>query len=163
MQESGVESLEANTGVRKFNLNFNLPVKELFWTIQLGRVDRTNDWFNYSNTVADGINQDNIMDKCVILMNGLERFQERKAEYFRLIQPYYKHSRVPDKYFYIYSFAIQPEEHQPSGCSNFSKIDTVDVNLTLTSGNPAMNLRFYALNYNILRIYNGMGGIAFSN
>ena len=62
--------------------NFNLPVKELFWTIQLARVDRTNDWFNYSNTVADGINQDNIMDKCVLMMNGLERFQERKSRIF---------------------------------------------------------------------------------
>jgi hypothetical protein len=163
IQESGIESLSENTITQKFNLNFNLPVKELFWTIQLNRVNRTNDLFNYSNTVADGINQDNIMDKCVILMNGLERFQERKAEYFRLIQPYYKHTRVPDKYFYIYSFAIQPEEHQPSGCSNFSKIDTIDVNLTLNANNPDMNLRFYALNYNILRIYNGMGGIAFSN
>ena len=128
----------------------------------MARVDRTNDLFNYSNTVADGINKDNIMEKCVIMMNGLERFQE-KADYFRLIQPYYKHTRVPNKYFYIYAFAITPEEHQPSGCSNFSKIDTVDVNLTLTDGNPDMNLRYYALNYNILRIYNGMGGIAFSN
>ena len=163
VQESGIESLSENTITQKFNLNFNLPVKELFWTIQLSRVNRTNDLFNYSNTVADGINQDNIMEKCVILMNGLERFQERKAEYFRLIQPYYKHTRVPDKYFYIYSFAIQPEEHQPSGCSNFSKIDTIDVNLTLNANNPDMNLRFYALNYNILRIYNGMGGVAFSN
>ena len=110
-----------------------------------------------------GINQNNIMEKCVLMMNGLERFQERKAEYFRLIQPYYKHTRVPDKYFYVYSFAIKPEDHQPSGCSNFSKIDTVDMNLTLSSGNPSMNLTFYALNYNILRIYSGMAGIAFSN
>ena len=88
---------------------------------------------------------------------------KKENDYFRLIQPYYKHTRVPDKFFYIYSFAIQPEEHQPSGCSNFSKIDTVDFNITLNSNLPNTNLRFYALNYNILRIYNGMGGIAFSN
>ena len=163
VQSTNPESLEANTITQKFNLNFNLPVKELFWTIQLARVDRNNDLFNYSNTVAEGINQNNIMEKCVLMMNGLERFQERKAEYFRLIQPYYKHTRVPDKYFYVYSFAIKPEDHQPSGCSNFSKIDTVDMNLTLSSGNPSMNLTFYALNYNILRIYSGMAGIAFSN
>lgn len=163
VQDSGIESISADTTVKKFNLNFNLPVKELFWTIQLARVSRNNDLFNYSNTVADGISQDNIMDKCVIMMNGIERFQERKADYFRLIQPYYKHTRVPNKYFYIYAFAIQPEDHQPSGCSNFSKIDTVDMNITLNSGMPSTNLRYYALNYNILRIYNGMGGIAFSN
>jgi hypothetical protein len=163
VQDSGIESLPEGTIVKKFNLNFNLPVKELFWTIQLARVDRNNDLFNYSNTVADGISQDNTMEKCVIMMNGIERFQERKSDYFRLIQPYYKHTRVPDKYFYIYAFAIQPEDHQPSGCSNFSKIDTVDVNITLNANMPATNLRFYALNYNILRIYNGMGGIAFSN
>ena len=78
IQDSGIESLEANSIVKKFNLNFNLPVKELFWTIQLDRANRNNDLFNYSNTVADGITQDNIMEKCVILMNGIERFQERK-------------------------------------------------------------------------------------
>lgn len=163
LQFSGGESIESGLINKGFNLNFNLPVKELFWTIQLDRVNRNNDLFNYSNTVADGIVQGNNMEKCVILINGLERFQERKADYFRIIQPYQKHTRVPNKFFYMYSFSLKPEDHQPSGCSNFSKINTVDMNITMNQNIPQTILKVYALNYNILRIYNGMGGIAFSN
>lgn len=163
VQYSGEEGLASGIINKKQKLNFNLPIKELFWTIQLTSTSRNNDLFNYSNTVAEGIVQGNLMNKCTILYNGLERFDERNADYFRIVQPYQYHTRVPNKYFYIYSFSINPEEFQPSGCSNFSKIDVVDLDLTMVSGNPATNLKVYALNYNILRIFNGMGGVVFTN
>lgn len=163
VQYNGNHSIEAGLLTENVKINFNLPVKELFWSIQLDGVSRNNDLFNYSNTVASGIVQGNSLDRAVILLNGIERFQERKADYFRIIQPYQKHTRVPNKFFYTYSFALKPEDYQPSGCSNFSKIDTVDINLKMNSGLPMTNFKMYALNYNILRIYNGMGGVAFSN
>ena len=163
VQYSGEEGLASGIINKKQKLNFNLPIKELFWTIQLTSTSRNNDLFNYSNTVAEGIVQGNLMNKCTILYNGLERFDERNADYFRIVQPYQYHTRVPNKYFYIYSFSINPEEFQPSGCSNFSKIDVVYLDLTMVSGNPATNLKVYALNYNILRIFNGMGGVVFTN
>lgn len=163
VQYNGSQSIEAGILTENIKLNFNLPVKELYWTIQLDSVSRNNDLFNYSNTVANGIVQDNSMSRAVILLNGIERFQERTADYFRIIQPYQKHTRVPNKYFYMYSFALNPEDYQPSGCSNFSKIDTVDMNITMNSNTPVTNMKVYALNYNILRISNGMGGVAFSN
>tara|TARA_B100001057_G_scaffold501225_1_gene622187 strand:- start:1535 stop:3025 length:1491 start_codon:yes stop_codon:yes gene_type:complete len=163
LQFNGEESLESGLTSSKLKLNFNLAVKELYWTLQLQNVSRNNDLFNYSNSIADGIPKDNIMQKGLLLVNGIERFQERTGDYFRLIQPYYKHTRIPNDFFYTYSFSLKPEEHQPSGVSNFSKIDTVDLSITLSPNLGPVSLKVYALNYNILRIYNGMGGIAFSN
>jgi len=80
-----------------------------------------------------------------------------------LIQPYQKHTRSPNGFIYIYAFSVKPEEHQPSGCSNFSKIDTKELFLNIKPNLGSQQLRVYGLNYNILRIFNGMGGIAFSS
>ena len=61
----------------------------------------------------------------------------------------------------VYSFALKPEEHQPSGTCNFSRIDSAQ--LTLTSGSFKSNGVIFAVNYNVLRIMSGMGGLAYSN
>jgi len=58
----------------------------------------------------------------------------------------------------VYSFAIKPEEHQPSGSCNFSRIDRAALHFT-----KKVNINIFAVNYNILRITNGMGGLAYSN
>ena len=62
----------------------------------------------------------------------------------------------------VYSFALKPEEHQPSGTCNFSRIDNATLKLTLGSAS-ASKARIYAVNYNVLRIMSGMGGLAYSN
>jgi len=163
LQFSGTQSITANAGTERLKLNFNLPVKELFWVNQLNTIYNTNDLFNYSNTVDPVVTQGNIIASSQIYINGIERFSIRTGDYFRLIQPYFKHTRSPNNFVYIYSFSIKPEEHQPSGCSNFSKIDTKELFLNINPNMGGQQLRVYALNYNILRIYSGMGGIAFSN
>jgi hypothetical protein len=163
LQYNGPESITANLITKKFKINFNLPVKELYWTIQQDNVIRNNDIFNYSNTVAEDIVPSNMLSECYLRMNGLERFSERTADYFRIIQPYLYHKRFPNKFFYMYSFAFKPEEHQPSGSCNFSKLDNASLELIMTSGNPITSLKIYALSYNILRIAEGMGGVAFSS
>ena len=63
----------------------------------------------------------------------------------------------------MYSFCLQPELHQPSGSCNFSKMDSADLNLTFTSGLNTGTITVYALSYNVLRIFSGMGGLAFTN
>lgn len=163
VQFSGSQSITAGANTERFRLNFNLPVKELFWVNQLNDIFITNDLFNYSNTVNPALTQGNIVANGQIYINGIERFSVRTGDYFRLIQPYQKHTRSPNNFVYIYSFSLKPEEHQPSGCSNFSKIDTKELFLTMSPNISSQQLRVYALNYNILRIYSGMGGIAFSN
>ena len=109
-------------------------------------------------------------------LNGHERFSERHSEYFRLVQPLQHHTSIPvDSGIHVYSFALKPEEHQPSGTCNFSRIDNAVLKLsgmgsaagTSDEGGNTVGagatLRVYAVNYNVLRIMSGMGGLAYSN
>ena len=110
-------------------------------------------------------------------LNGHDRFQERGGDYFNYVQPYQHHTNVPALGINVYSFGLKPEEHQPSGTCNFSRIDNATLQLTVTSqtlNNTKMNvvkygtttnakIRVYATNYNVLRIMSGMGGLAYSN
>jgi len=95
-------------------------------------------------------------------LNGHDRFSEREGRYFNLVQPYQHHENVPAPGINVYSFGLKPEEHQPSGTCNMSRIDNATLHLTL-SGNQASKVRVYATNYNVLRIMSGMGGLAYSN
>jgi hypothetical protein len=100
-------------------------------------------------------------------LNGQDRFTEREGRYFDRVQPYQHHSRTPSTGICVYSFALKPEEHQPSGTCNFSRIDKATLQLTVSpntvrSGRTAQ-VRVYAVNYNVLRVMSGMGGLAYSN
>ena len=100
-------------------------------------------------------------------LNGQDRFSEREGTYFDLVQPYQHHTRNPDTGINVYSFALRPEEHQPSGTCNFSRIDNATLQLVLSNatveGTSTAKVRVYATNYNVLRIMSGMGGLAYSN
>ena len=100
-----------------------------------------------------------------LILNGQDRFKEQLGKYFNQYQPYRYHTGTPYVGIYCYSFALQPEEHQPTGTCNFSRIDNAQVSVVLksqtTSGSSQQKL--FAVNYNILRIQSGMGGLAFSN
>ena len=100
-------------------------------------------------------------------LNGQDRFSEREGSYFDVVQPFQHHTRAPDAGINVYSFALRPEEHQPSGTCNFSRIDNAVLQLVLSSGTVAgvstAKVRVYALSYNVLRVMSGMAGIAYSN
>jgi hypothetical protein len=100
-------------------------------------------------------------------LNGQDRFSEREGSYFDLVQPFFAHTRTPDTGINVYSFALRPEEHQPSGTCNFSRIDNATLQLVLSNatveGTATAKVRVYATNYNVLRIMSGMGGLAYSN
>ena len=100
-------------------------------------------------------------------LNGQDRFSEREGTYFDLVQPYQHHTRNPDTGINVYSFALRPEEHQPSGTCNFSRIDNATLQLVLSNatveGTNTAKVRVYATNYNVLRVMSGMGGLAYSN
>ena len=99
-------------------------------------------------------------------LNGHDRFQERLGSYFNLVQPYQHHTNIPSTGINVYSFALKPEEHQPSGTCNFSRIDNACLQLQLTPKavkGAGAKIRVYATNYNVLRIMSGMGGLAYSN
>jgi hypothetical protein len=86
-------------------------------------------------------------------LNGQDRFSEREGTYFSLVQPFQSHTRCPDEGINVYSFALRPEEHQPSGTCNFSRIDNATLQLVLSNatveGTKTAKVRVYATNYNV--------------
>jgi hypothetical protein len=146
-----------NDSSANLELNFNHPVKELVWTGAYSLVTGTRialDTGNYK-----------------LKLNGHDRFAERPAKYFTQVQPYQHHTgcgiesdgtagsgrAAPDEVA-VYSFALKPEEHQPSGTCNFSRIDNAKLECPASA-----EYNVYAVNYNVLRIMSGMGGLAYSN
>ena len=176
-QSGNVQTL---TGENLIRLNLNHPTKELVWVFNRNGTNcQDNDFTIGDDTVPYGTPaQFAPMYNFKLIINGTDRFKERPGEYFRLVQPYDHHTNTPTNFIYTYSFALRPEEHQPSGTCNFSRIDSAQLNFflrntTTSPGNidgipvenyselPAYNL--YAPCYNILRIMSGMGGLSFSN
>jgi hypothetical protein len=98
-----------------------------------------------------------------VILNGQDRFKEQLGKYFNQYQPYVYHTGTPYPGIYVYSFALQPEEHQPTGTCNFSRIDNAQVSVNMKSIAVNSLQKMFAINYNILRIQSGMGGLAFSN
>jgi len=117
----------------------------------------------------------NPIDSGKIQLNGMDRFSTRSGKYFNYVQPYEHHTRTPADGINCYSFALKPEEHQPSGSANLSRIDKTTLNIAFNDptfypglipigafGNTS-TLYIFDFNYNVLRIMSGMGGIAYSN
>ena len=109
----------------------------------------------------------NPVEVAKLQLNGQDRFTEREGSYFDKVQPYQHHTRTPSTGINVYSFALRPEEHQPSGTCNFSRIDKATLQLTVSLNTVisqrTAQVRVYALNYNVLRVMSGMGGLAYSN
>ena len=168
LQYTGEESVTSSSN--KIQMSFNHPCKELIFTVQnpsyIDCTSQTNQPWNYAD-VQGG----NPIVTAKIQLNGHDRFTERLGDYFNKVQPYQHHTASPSTGINVYSFALKPEELQPSGTCNFSRIDNAVLQLTLTpsavgsgnGGNSSANVRIYATNYNVLRIMSGMGGLAYSN
>ena len=139
VQFTGGETINSSNLSAK--LSFNHPVKELIW--------QEKHKAKLGNTK--------------LMLNGNDRFAERDTMYFTHVQPYQHHTNIPDSdcNINVYSFALKPEEHQPSGTLNMSRIDTAQ--LKLSGGDGANKVKIYAHSYNVLRILSGMGGLAYSN
>ncbi len=161
LQFTGDESI-SNTS-NKVKLNFNHPVKEIIWVVQLDAnvTSSENRYSDYTDGSVDYNGGHQLVD-AKLQLNGHDRFDTRVAEYFNLLQPYQHHTRIPAVGIYCYSFGLKPEEHQPTGTANMSRIDNATLNLTMVDSSAA-KVRIYAVNYNVLRIMSGMGGLAYSN
>lgn len=143
LQFTGTEALTA--GSNRIKLNFNHPVKELIWVCK--RDGLAVDQWNSFKTSGDG----QMTETAKIQLNGHDRFAERPGEYFQLVQPYTAHENVPvtssgPKGINVYSFALKPEDHQPSGTLNFSRIDTAVLSVTSAASGT---ISVYAVNYNV--------------
>jgi hypothetical protein len=103
------------------------------------------------------------LKKFKLILNGQDRFKEQEGKYFNQVQSFNHHTGSPYAGVYSYSFALKPEEHQPTGTCNFSRIDNAQVSVEANKLNGATSMHMFATNYNVLRIQSGMGGLAFSN
>ena len=152
-----VQEQSAGSADTIHDLNFNHPVKELIWTG--GNTDG----------VLAGLAGDATTHNYKLKLNGHDRFSARPLTYFTEVQVWQHHTGPgglkpsADSFgsnedsIAVYSFALKPEEHQPSGTCNFSRIDNAQMET------PSDAINFYAVNYNVLRIMSGMGGLAYSN
>jgi hypothetical protein len=153
LQFTGSETLDESSSP-KVKLNFNHPVKCLLWTLKESSGEQDYDFVHHGTAKLQ--------------LNGHERFSSRDGKYFSLVQPFQHMPNVPDKDkpIHMYSFGLKPAEHQPSGTCNMSRIDNATLTLATNpnSGSGSkLTLNMYAVNYNVLRIMSGMGGLAYSN
>jgi len=149
-------------------IEFNHPIREFIWVLQRQAVINNKEWFNFSSLSVNetGVRTD-ILSTAVLQLDGFDRFQVRDAPYFRLVQPWQRHTTIPsDDYIYCYSLALRPEELQPSGSMNASRIDSIVLQITTdqTTTPPIGNstIRVYATNHNVLRVVDGFGGVLFT-
>jgi len=184
LQFTGTETL--GTGSTRVKLNFNHPCKELIWVAKLRTPTYRNvRWYDYSDMDPDDELANvgtpplarNPFEDAILQLNGNDRFAVRKGSYFNLVQPYQHHTNVSaNPGINVYSFALKPEDHQPSGTLNMSRIDTATLMVNTVdkiqvkegrTGTAASadysGINIYAVNYNVLRILSGMGGLAYSN
>ena len=143
----------------KVELNFNHPVKELIWT---GKPSSTVDTEGVTGPgTPSSLTRTH---KYKLTLNGHDRFAEREVPYFTRTQVWQHHNgyggTTNADSIAVYSFALKPEEHQPSGTCNFSRIDNAQL---VNSDATGEALHVYAVNYNVLRVMSGMGGLAYSN
>ena len=177
----------------RIDLTFNHPVKELLWVVQPSyytdcrlAADILVDESNYfSFLIPFSYTNEPVFDQW-LQINGQDRLDRRYGDYYNKVQAYQHHSGTLNAGslanqswaypssggVYSYSFALRPEEHQPSGTCNFSRIDTATIVMNMAGNNTVAptsndtgdwNVRVYAINYNVLRVMSGMGGLAYSN
>jgi hypothetical protein len=173
----------------RIDLTFNHPVKELIWVVQPSYYTdcRFAAGSELTRLQPFTYDVDPIFEQW-IQINGQDRLDRRYGDYFSQVQAYQHHRGIiggtgfdlidetsgKSRGAYLYSFALRPEEHQPSGTCNFSRIDTATIvmNMASLSGDDRgvgladadnWNVRVYAINYNVLRVMSGMGGLEYSN
>jgi len=182
-------SITAGQNTATIQVDFNHPIKEFMFVIQRDEMQNRNEWFNYSHLGVDEplpsflssyLNSNapagrlDMLSTALLQLDGKDRFTARLPSFFRLEQPYQHHTATPVKSFiYNYSFALRPEDAQPTGTMNASRIDSIVWQLELNPllNNPAIaasqlrgncRVMIYAHNYNVFRVINGFGGLLFT-
>jgi hypothetical protein len=144
------------------DLRFNHAVIELIWAVRRACNTASNNWFDYRGVAGLDPIQSVRMD-----LNNTPRIPEMEGQWFRQVQPFQFHSVIPNNCIYCYSFALAPQEMQPSGSLNFSRFETVMMNFKFQQGliQPGSNsaqLLIFARNHNIVKHREGVAGPAYN-
>jgi hypothetical protein len=188
VQYTSLQAVTATQQQVNIETDFNHPIKEFFFVARRDKMNQTHEYFNYSSlatyeTLPAGLIpfftpsqvRTDLIATAKLQLDGYDRFQDRDAPYFRLVQPYEHHTFTPvERYIYCYSLALNPEQIQPSGSLNASRIDSVNWQIVM---NPLLSvpegtvdsvsrgpctIRIYAVNYNVLRVVGGYAGVLFT-
>lgn len=166
VQHQKKTAVAAGSSNVNIELDFNNPIKEIMWVVQQDRMLLTNETFNYSNRmlIEQGVVLNDQISDAIIKLDGYDRFEVRDAAYFRLVQPWQRHTCIPRDYIYLYSFSLNPEAAQPQGSLNASRIDSIVISCTMNQNihRSDCGITVYALNYNVFRIAAGLGGVLFT-
>jgi len=159
-------SVPANSRNANVPLTFNHPMKEMIWVVNQDRMLDAHEVFNYGSRMLNesGVPNLDLIASGLLQFDGFDRFEEQGAQYFRLFQPYQRHTAIPNDFIYVYSFSLAPEAAQPQGSCNASRLDSIVLQLTMNPQVKSRNagITVYATNYNILRIVAGIGGVLFT-
>jgi hypothetical protein len=182
-------ALTAQQTTATVSVEFNHPIKEFMFVAQRDEMINRNEWFNYSNRGIDEPNpayilpymnsnapagRMDLISSAKLQLDGYDRFMARTPQYFRLQQPYEHHTTTPvHSFIYNYCFALRPEDIQPTGTMNASRIDSIvwQIQMNPLLSNPQIpawqqrgNCRIvvYGHNYNVFRVINGFGGLLFT-
>ena len=187
VQHTGDETALVTGSNQNLRLNLNHPCKYLAWVFA-----NPNKHGHFAgnaatrNTTSDFLAP---LQNAKLQLNGHDRAAQRSGSYYSQTQPWQTMRATPQAGVYLYSFALKPDEHQPSGSCNLSRIDNATLvlgyrtqvantrfasqtaaianvaneNSTTQDNVDLTALRLYAENYNVLRIMSGMGGLAYSN
>ena len=179
VQYFGSDSHSANQTSAAINIRYNHPVKELVWVAQRDAHTSDNDWFNYDGMPIGSPEQhpsDPIL-RAKIVINNHDRTINHRAIYYRQVQPLERHSRLPGRYVYCYSFALHPEALFASGSANFSRYDNATLNLEFPVGTMSFpdhptqptqqvgwdgRVQAYSINHQVGKFAVGMAGIRFA-
>lgn len=142
--------------------NFNNPVKELMWVYRDNYHKNRNEWTEYTLYNTTTTEEEEPFSSIELQFNGLERIKERSAGFFRLVHPFRYHVNTVSDFFYFFSFCDKPDDFQPSGYVNMSLIDNAQIQFNMSDNIKAGEIYLYAINYNHLKIKNGMAGLLYN-
>ena len=150
----------------KIKIGYSHPTKEIIIRTQLDTMLNKfyKDPFNYTNSFNKKQSK-SLIKKILIKLNGFNRELDYDKNFYTNIQSLQHHKSIAPNGVFLYSFALYPSDSQPSGSCNFSKIDDISIDITVEqiSYNNSAKIRIYVSSYNILRIINGIAGLAFDN
>ena len=173
-------SIQTRSSQVRMSLNFNHPIIELIWAVRRKCQDNVNNWFCYAGKYLE-----DPIKAVHFKLNNLPRLSTKEGRYFRLVTPYQAHTNIPESHVYCWCAALNPEDPQPSGSVNFSRIDNVELTFDMQDGldqpplprtvaldDRTCNIRpstgdftvfVFARSWNIIRYREGLGGLAYSN
>jgi hypothetical protein len=161
----GIPATNASIPAR---VEFNHPIREFIFVLQRNVMQSFHEWFNYSSlAISETGRRTDLLASALLQLDGQDRFDERDAGYFRLVQPWQRHTVIPNEDFiYLYSFALRPEDLQPTGSMNASRMDNIvwqiTTNQTTVPARGDCTIRVYATNHNVFRVVDGFGGLLFT-